>query len=118
MFVLMLVLMLISGLSALPHDADAEQKEQHGPQDLIKGEKIFVKYCSGCHGRYGQGDGYRMLGPSPADFTSAASKGQSDADLLKTIHEGKPNMPSWKTRLSKNDSRDVLAYVRKLSEQR
>ncbi|HEY7533697.1 MAG TPA: c-type cytochrome, partial [Nitrospiraceae bacterium] len=27
-----------------------------------RGRKIFVKYCSGCHGAQGQGDGYPLLG--------------------------------------------------------
>ena len=96
--------------------ADADQTMRLDTPDLNKGKKIFVKYCSGCHGPLGQGDGYRMLGPTPADLTSLASKQKSDTDLLKTIHEGKPNMPAWKFRLSKEDSRDVLAYIRALAE--
>ena len=115
MLVLVLGLLLASVLSGLPHHADAEEEALSSTVDLIKGEKIFVKYCSGCHGRYGKGDGYRMLGRSPADFTSPESVQKTDADLLKTIHEGKPNMPAWKLRLSKADSRDVLAYIRNLS---
>jgi mono/diheme cytochrome c family protein len=43
---------------------------------------------------------------------------ESDAELLKTIHEGKPNMPAWKARLSKKDTRDVLAYIRNLIEEK
>ena len=95
-------------LSASSAYADIDQK--------LGWEKIFVKYCSGCHGPLGRGDGYRMLGSAPADFASLASKQKSDARLLKTIHEGKPNMPAWKFRLSAKDSRDVLAYTRTLSE--
>lgn len=34
------------------------------------------------------------------------------------LHEGKPNMPAWCSRLSKQEARDVLAYVRSLSRQR
>ena len=34
----------------------------------------------------------------------------------KTIHEGNPNMPSWKGRLSEQDSRAVLAYIRTLAK--
>ena len=64
----------------------------------------------------GQGEGYRLLGPDPADLTSQATTQQSDADLLRTIHEGKPNMPVWKYRLSKQDSRNVLAYIRSLQQ--
>ena len=96
--------------------ARAEREIPQGTEDLSRGEKIFVKYCSGCHGTLGQGDGYKLLGPGPADLTSLAIKQQQDADLLKTIHEGKPNMPPWQLRLSKKDGLDVLAYIRTLSE--
>lgn len=86
--------------------------------DLAKGRMIFNKHCSGCHGTSGQGDGYRILGANPADFTSPSTRMKSDASLLKTIHEGKPMMPAWKLRLSQQDSRDVLGYIRKLAEQK
>ncbi len=85
--------------------------------DARKGKIIFIKYCSGCHGTTGQGDGYRLLGPSPADLTGLSPE-RDDAELLKTIHEGKPNMPAWRERFTDEESRDVLAYVRTLASQR
>ena len=108
---------LAMGLSGFPAYADMERKIQPDAPSLIRGKKMFVKYCSGCHGPSGRGDGYRLLGSSPADFTSLASKQKSDADLLKTIHEGKANMPAWELRFSQKDSRDVLEYIRTLVEQ-
>ena len=79
------------------------------------GKKIFVKHCSGCHGPEGKGDGYKLLGADPANLTAAATKKKSVGVLLNTIHEGKSTMPSWKVRLSEQDSRDVLTYIRTLS---
>lgn len=108
-------MVLMLGLAA-PFCADANQEAQPGADNLIKGKKIFQKYCSNCHGLSGKGDGYRLLGPNPADLTSLATRQQSDNTLLKTIHEGKPNMPVWKYRLSQQDSRDVLAYIRSLHQ--
>lgn len=86
--------------------------------DSARGKKIFIKYCAGCHGRQGQGDGYRLLGPSPANLLSQSTMEQSDEELLRTMHEGKPNMPAWKYRLAEKDSADVLAYVRSLQAER
>ena len=80
-----------------------------------KGKKIFIKHCAGCHGVAGKGDGYKLLGPDPANLTAPTTKKKSDVALLKTIHEGKSIMPSWKVRLSEQDSRDVLSYIRTLS---
>jgi mono/diheme cytochrome c family protein len=84
--------------------------------DQIKGKQIFSKYCAGCHGPEGKGDGYLLLGPDPANLTRPATKKKSDAMLIETIHEGKPNMPSWKGRLSEDESRTVLAYIRALKK--
>ena len=84
--------------------------------DYAKGKRIFSQYCAGCHGIEGKGDGYLLLGPEPANLTSPAAKTKSDVALLQTIHEGKPNMPSWKARLSENESRAVLAYIRTLAK--
>lgn len=70
-----------------------------------------------CHGRGGKGEGYRMFNPPPTDLTSPSVKGKVNADLLKTIHEGRPNtaMGAYKWVLSDEEAREVLAYVRSLS---
>ena len=85
--------------------------------DVARGKVLFIKYCTGCHGRQGDGEGYRFLrGPDPANLSSLSTKKKSDAELFKTIHDGKPIMPPWKTRLSEEESKDVLAYVRTLAK--
>ena len=93
----------------------AEPKVQSG--DVAKGKTLFGKYCTGCHGPEGGGDGYKFLrGPDPANLRSPSIRKKSDADLFQTIHEGKPNMPPWNTRLSQKESSDILAYVRTLAK--
>jgi mono/diheme cytochrome c family protein len=107
---------LVSGLLfGIVAQGQAEPKAQNG--DVARGEILFVKYCTGCHGPEGGGDGYKFFrGPDPANLTSPSTRKKSDAELLKTIHEGKPNMPPWNVRLSKKEGRDVLAYVRALAK--
>lgn len=95
---------------------DAQGEAESGKGEISKGKIVYVKNCAGCHGIEGKGDGYKLLGPDPANLTSPSTKKKTDSALLKTIHEGKPNMPSWKVRLSEQDSRDVLAYVRTLAK--
>src|SRR5512139_134629 len=114
------VIKLVVGLSAIvvgsqlaiaaPKEADSSSADQ------AKGKKIFTQYCAGCHGSEGKGDGYLLLGPEPANLARPATKTKSDKALLQTIHEGKPNMPSCKVRLSQNESRTVLAYIRTLAK--
>ena len=97
------------------------------PQDTSHGKAVYVKWCSGCHGDTGAGNGYAaayML-PRPRDFTGAVYKirttasGQlpTDADLLRSIDEGLPGtaMPAWKDRLSATERKDVLAYIKTFS---
>jgi mono/diheme cytochrome c family protein len=105
-------------LAVLPLSVTAHGSADSGTGDPTRGKKIFGKYCSGCHGAQGQGDGYPLLGPSPANLLSPSTKGKSNDELLRTMHEGKPNMPAWNYRLSPKDSTDVLAYVRILQAER
>lgn len=87
--------------------------------DSTKGKVVFEKHCMSCHGPDGKGSGPMgpMLTPPAADYTSESSRAKSDAELLHTIQEGRPGtaMRSFKRWLSKQEMRDVLAYVRLLS---
>jgi DMSO reductase family type II enzyme heme b subunit len=96
-------------------------------QDTTAGKKVYVKWCAGCHGETGAGDGpaaASML-PRPRNFTGAIYKirttasGQlpTDADLMHAIDAGLPGsaMPAWKSRLSDAERRDVAAYVKTFS---
>lgn len=94
--------------------AEPEAKTLRG--NVARGKTLFVRNCAGCHGPEGGGDGYRLLGPDPANLTSPSASRKSDVELLKTIHNGKPNMPAWKGNLSESQGRDVLAYVRTLAK--
>src|SRR2546425_3462053 len=96
-------------------------------QDTTRGKVVYEKWCSGCHGDGGAGDGpaaATML-PRPRNFTGAVYKihstasGQlpTDADLMRAIDEGLPGtaMPAWKGRLSDGERRDVMAYLKTFS---
>ncbi|HMS82064.1 MAG TPA: cytochrome c [Nitrospira sp.] len=110
---------LMAGLALVlsgPYTIVASPATDSPTGDDSKGKKIFARHCAGCHGSQGKGDGYLLLGPDPANLTRPATKKKSDATLLSSIHEGKPNMPSWKNRLSAEESRAVLAYVRTLEK--
>lgn len=84
--------------------------------DVRVGKGLFDKHCVTCHGPRGKGDGLEIIGAQVADLTSATTQRKLNMDLLKTIHEGRPEkvMPSWKWRLSEQQAKDVLAYVRAL----
>ncbi len=107
--VLVLFTSMLSGLLLTkPPSADAAG-------DSTKGKAIYEKHCVACHGPQGKGDGPagKMLKPPAADFTSAASKKNSEADFKSMIENGKPGtaMVAWKTQLSPTEMNDVIEYV-------
>ncbi len=78
--------------------------------------QVFARSCSPCHGK----DGH----PSPIfekqgvkNFTDPAwQKGITDAQIEKTIHEGKKGtmMASFDKQLSPQQIKALVAYLRKL----
>lgn len=82
------------------------------------GKVLFEIHCVTCHGTKGRGDGLEIAGATVADLSSPTTQRKLNADLLATIHEGRPGkvMPSWKYRLSKAQSIDLLAYIRTLGK--
>jgi DMSO reductase family type II enzyme heme b subunit len=92
-----------------------------------KGKAVYDKWCSGCHGEKGDGDGdgaTTML-PRPRDFTrgvykirtTASGEIPTDDDLMHVIAEGMPGtaMPAWKAKLNEQERRDVVAYLKSFS---
>lgn len=90
--------------------------------DAVRGKTLFEGKggCVNCHGAGGRGDGPagKMLVPPPADLASSKTKAKSDAELLKTIQEGRPGtaMVPFKGQLTEQEIRDLLAYVRSLGK--
>lgn len=92
----------------------AEDMRETTMPSIVEGKKTYVTHCVDCHGIEGKGDGYKLLGADPAVLAAPSMQRKSDATLLQTIHEGKAMMPPWNVRLSEQEERDVLAYIRAL----
>lgn len=69
--------------------------------------KLYHENCVMCHGE----DGVPLV-PGTPDFSKGERLNKSDAELLKTIKEGKEIMPSWKEVLNEEQRREMLRYVR------
>lgn len=96
-------------------------------QEAPAGRAVYDRWCAGCHGEDGAGEGSaadRML-PRPRDFTvaryqirsTASGELPTDADLLKVIDEGMPGtaMPGWRKALPESDRRALVEYVKSFS---
>ena len=84
-----------------------------GEANLSRGKQVYEKYCLACHGAQGRGDGATQFDPPVADLTSSEVLVKPDSRLLRSIHDGRTNtaMDAWKTTLSDEAMRDVLAYI-------
>jgi cytochrome c6 len=85
--------------------------------DSDAGKAVYEKSCVGCHGKDGKGNPAmaKVLGEKGLDLTSKEATQKSDEELLKIIVEGAGKMPAQKS-LSKDDQKQVLAYVRSLAK--
>jgi len=93
-------------------------------QSAAEGEKLYMTYCSSCHGDKGRGDGAagKALPVKPADHTDGKVMNSFSDDFLMAIISkggaavGKSSfMPAWGGVLKDNQLQDLLAYLRSLA---
>ena len=93
-------------------------------QSAAEGQKLYMTYCSSCHGDKGRGDGAagKALPVKPADHTDARVMNSFSDEFLITIISkggvavGKSSfMPSWSGVLKDNQLQDLLAYLRSIT---
>lgn len=91
-------------------------------RELI-GENLYRRYCSGCHGETGEGDGLHSynLNPLPANHAdSTYMDALSDEHLYQVISEGgaavgkSVEMPRWLGVLKSSDIENLILYLRLL----
>ena len=94
-------------------------------QNQEEGKKIYVSYCSACHGEKGKGDGMaaQSLPVRPADHTNGAVMNQlPDKFLLDVISKGgsavgkSSFMPAWGSYFNEKQIRDIVAYLRTIAD--
>jgi cytochrome c oxidase cbb3-type subunit I/II len=91
-----------------------------------RGHGLYLRYCVGCHGTYGDGNGENApyIDPKPRDFVAATFKCRStptgtlplDSDLFHVLKTGvmASGMPSWIS-LSDQNRVDLVAYIKTFS---
>jgi mono/diheme cytochrome c family protein len=116
-------------VSALPMAAGAQQMESHignvtGHSEA--GKALYYRYCWGCHGARGNGDGENApyLNILPRNFVAGTFKCRStptgtlplDQDLYNSLERGFnfTNMPSWIT-LTAEERANLVAFIKTFS---
>lgn len=87
-------------------------------ESLARGEALYVKSCSKCHGMTGNG-----AGPSAHGFSThprqlwAWYKADASADpyLFWFITNGRTDMPPWGVVLSENERWDLVNYIKTIA---
>ena len=85
------------------------------PESHARGEKLYMQYCSKCHGETGNG-----AGPSAHGFSTnprqlwAWHNADASADpyLFWFITNGRTDMPPWGVILSENERWDLVNYIK------
>ena len=115
--------------AALPAFAGAQQMESHAGKwtgHSEAGRQLYYRYCWGCHGARGNGDGENApyLNILPRNFVAATFKCRStptgtlplDQDLFNTLGRGInfSNMPIWSA-LTDQQRADLVAFIKTFS---
>ncbi len=112
----------LSGISG--NHSTAMIKRNFNSEQVMRGEKVYVANCVGCHGPNGAGtpdwrkpnsDG--KYPPPPLDGTAHAWHHSTDV-LKKTILKGTPpeigSMPAWEGKLTEQQIDDVIVWIKSL----
>lgn len=96
-----------------------------GEGDAKRGNDLFHKNCSSCHGNAGKGDGPAAiaLNPKPRDLSDKSYMSERNdqylSDLVKkggTALGKSPLMPAMGAVLNDGEVADVIAYIRTLAK--
>ncbi len=95
-------LLVVLGLTMVPRPAFADDAEA-----------LYKLKCQMCHGADGKGTaaGQKM---GVHDFHSPEVAKQSDAEMIKITREGKGKMPKFDGKLTDDQIKQLVAYIRKL----
>ncbi len=96
-------------------------------QDSQTGKAEYDRWCAGCHGVDGKGDGpgAGTMMPRPRDFTTGRYQIRStpsgalptDEDLTSVILDGMPGtaMPGWRDHFGEREVQELVAHIKSFS---
>ena len=91
-------------ISAVPARAAAESDAA----------KLYTKNCALCHASDGSGSSPSGKALGAKDLASTEAQKKSDAELTAVITNGKGKMPAFGKKISADDVKMLVAYIRAL----
>ncbi len=104
-----------------PRNVPDENPQAATPQSIAHGEQVFLKRCTGCHGRKADGKGPNSLdiSPRPRNLRNSWFVDRlSDRRMMESILYGVQGtaMPPWiDYGLSQQDVGDIMNFIRSLN---
>jgi cytochrome c6 len=82
------------------------------------GATLFKSKCAVCHGADGSGNTAVGKSMHIRDLASADAQKQTDAELTAIIVDGKGGMPSYKDKLTGDQIKELVGFIRELAKKK
>lgn len=79
---------------------------------------IYSAKCAMCHAADGSGNTPAGKATKARDFASPEVQSQTDAQLSEIITNGKDKMPAYKGKLTADQIKGLIAYIRELAKKK
>jgi mono/diheme cytochrome c family protein len=80
------------------------------------GKTLYQKNCQSCHGTDGNAPAAMAKSMQVPPVTAAALKQKDDAAMLRIIAEGAGKMPGYAKKMSAEEQKQVLEYMKTLGQ--
>lgn len=106
----LLILAIICTLAMLSGTAAAD--------DSAATEKLFKAKCQSCHAADGSGNTPAGKKVGARDVRLPEAQKQTDAQLIEITAKGKKKMPAYEKKLTEQQIKDLVAYIRELGKKK
>jgi len=79
---------------------------------------VFNAKCAMCHGADGSGNTPAGKAMKARDFASPEVQSETDAQLSEIVTNGKNKMPAYKGKLTDDQIKGLVAYIRELAKKK
>ncbi len=102
----LMVVMLVLAIVAIPVASWAADE----------GADLFAGKCAACHGKAGDAESAMAKKMNIKPLSSPEVQKKSDTDLTKVITKGEGKMPAYEGKLSADQIKSLVAYIRTLKK--
>jgi mono/diheme cytochrome c family protein len=87
------------------------------PEALARGELVYGRMCTPCHGRAGEGDGPVVPRfPAPPSLVAPHARAMPDGQIVHVITRGQGVMPAHGAQVALDDRWRIVHHIRKLQQ--